>query len=156
MTEPAKSGHGPGVLVLCTGNSARSQIAEAFLRLHGGDRFAVYSAGTEPAAAIHPLTVQVMREKGIDLSANRPEHLRRYLGTTPIHTVIIVCDGAARSCPAIWPGAQRRLLWPFEDPAAFEGSEAERLAKFREIRDAIEQRVTEWLDAGGMPVAVSA
>jgi arsenate reductase len=147
---------GPGVLVLCTGNSARSQMAEAFLRKHGGDRFPVYSAGTEPAAEVNPLTVEVMRERGLDLSGRRPEHLRRYLGTVPVHTVIIVCDGAAKSCPAVWPGAQRRLLWPFEDPAAFEGTEEERLGKFREVRDAIEARVVEWLEGGGMAVAASA
>lgn len=156
MTEAKTSRGGPGVLVLCTGNSARSQMAEAFLRLHGADRFRAYSAGTEPAAEIHPLTVRVMRERGIDLSGNRPEHLRRYLGTVPIHTVIIVCDGAARSCPAVWPGAQRRLAWPFEDPAAAEGSEEERLETFRRIRDAIEARVVEWLESGGMRLAASA
>jgi len=147
---------GPAVLVLCTGNSARSQMAEAFLRKHGGNRFPVYSAGTEPAAEVNPLTVEVMRERGIDLSGRRPEHLRRYLGTIPVHTVIIVCDGAAKSCPAVWPGAQRRLLWPFEDPAAFEGSEEARRGKFREIRDAIEAHVVAWLERGGMPMAASA
>ena len=140
----------PGVLVLCTGNSARSQMAAAFLRRHGGGRFPVYSAGTEPAAAIHPLTVEVMRERGIDLAGRRPEHVDRYLGTVPVDTVIIVCDGAARSCPAVWPGARRRLLWPFEDPAAFAGSEEERREKFRETRDAIEERVVGWLEAGGI------
>ncbi len=145
---------GPGVLVLCTGNSARSQMAEAFLRRHGGGRFPVYSAGTEPAAAIHPLTVEVMGERGIDLADRRPEHVDRYLGT-PVHTVILVCDGATKSCPALWPGAQRRLLWPFEDPAAFEGSEEERRAKFREIRDAIEERVVGWLEEAGMAVAAA-
>lgn len=153
MPEPQRAGSGPGVLVLCTGNSARSQMAAAFLRLHGGGRFAVYSAGTEPAAAVHPLTVRVMQERGIDLSGIRPEHLRRYLGTVPVHTVVIVCDAAARSCPAVWPGAQRRLNWPFDDPAAAEGSEDERLEKFREIRDAIEARVVGWLEEGGMTAA---
>jgi arsenate reductase len=141
---------GPGVLVLCTGNSARSQMAEAFLRKHGGDRFPVYSAGTEPAAEVNPLTVEVMRERGLDLSGRRPEHLRRYLGTVPVHTVIIVCDGAAKSCPAVWPGAQRRLLWPFEDPAGFEGTPEQRLGKFREVRDAIEARVVSWLGGDGL------
>lgn len=147
---------GLGVLVLCSGNSARSQMAEAFLRLHGRDRFAVHSAGTEPAAEVHPLTVRVMRERGIDLSGRRPRHLRDYLGTLPVHTLIIVCDGAARSCPAVWPGAQQRLLWPFEDPAAVEGSEAERLEAFRRIRDAIEARVVDWLEAGGPRAAATA
>lgn len=153
--EAPMTDRGPGVLVLCTGNSARSQMAEAFLRRHGGDRFAVYSAGTEPAVEVNPLTVAVMRERGIDLSGSRPKHLREYLGKLPIHTVIIVCDGAARSCPAVWPGAQRRLLWPFEDPTAAEGSETERLEGFRRIRDAIEERVVEWLDGGGMRAATA-
>jgi arsenate reductase len=149
--EAPMTDRGPGVLVLCTGNSARSQMAEAFLRLHGGDRFPVFSAGTEPAAEVNPLAVEVMRERGIDLSGHRPKHLRQYLGTLPIHTVIIVCDGAARSCPAVWPGARQRLLWPFEDPAAADGGEAERIAKFREVRDAIEAQVVEWLEGGGPP-----
>lgn len=146
---------GPPVLVLCTGNAARSQMAAAFLRRHGGGRFPVYSAGTEPAAAINPLAVEVMRERGIDLSGNRPRHLRRYLGTVPVHTVIIVCDSAAKSCPAVWPGARRRLLWPFDDPTALAGSEEERRARFREIRDAIEERVVGWLGAGGMAIAAA-
>jgi arsenate reductase len=160
MTEPRTlpdpGATGPAVLVLCTGNSARSQMAAAFLRRHGGGHFPVYSAGTEPAAAINPLTVEVMRERGIDLAGRRPEHLRRYLGTVPVHTVIIVCDGAAKSCPATWPGAQRRLFWPFADPAAFTGSEEERREKFRELRDAIEAWVVGWLEGGGMAVAASA
>ncbi len=154
--EAPMTDRGPGVLVLCTGNAARSQIAEAFLRLHGGDRFLVYSAGTEPAAGINPLAVEVMRERGIDLSGNRPKHLREYLGTLPIHTVIIVCDAAARNCPAVWPGAQQRLFWPFDDPTAAAGSDAERLGRFREVRDAIEARVVEWLEGGGMGAAVTA
>lgn len=153
--EAPMTDRGPGVLVLCTGNSARSQMAEAFLRRHGGDRFAVYSAGTEPAAAINPLTVEVMRERGIDLSGSRPKHLREYLGTLPIHTVIIVCDSAARSCPAVWPGARQRLFWPFDDPTAAAASDADRLERFRRVRDAIEARVVEWLEAGGLGAAAT-
>ena len=136
----------PGIVVLCTGNSCRSQMAEGFLRHHAGDRFEVYSAGTEPAESVHPLSVEVMRERGIDISEQEPEHLRQYLGKVPIHTAIIVCDGANKTCPAVWPGAHERLFWPFEDPAAFAGSREESLAKFRQIRDRIEARILDWLE----------
>jgi arsenate reductase len=134
----------PAILVLCTGNSARSQMAEAILRRQLGDRFEVLSAGTEPAARVNPLAVEVMAEEGYDLSGQRPKHLRDYLGKVPVHTVIIVCDGAAKSCPAVWPGAYERLLWPFPDPAVADGSEEERRAVFRTVRDAIAARVADW------------
>lgn len=134
----------PSILVLCTGNSARSQMAEAILRRRLGDRFDVLSAGTEPAERINPMAVDVMAEAGYDLSGQRPKHLREYLGTTNVHTVIIVCDGAARTCPAIWPGARQRLLWPLPDPAAAAGDEAARRAAFRSVRDALEERVESW------------
>lgn len=138
----------PGVLVLCIGNSCRSQMAEAFLARGAGGRFPVYSAGSDPAPEIHPLTVRVMREAGFDLSDRRPRHLEEYLDKVPIHTLITVCDAAASSCPAVWPGVRERLSWPFEDPATFIGSEAQKLARFREVRDAIEIRVERWL--GGL------
>jgi arsenate reductase len=139
----------PGVLVLCTGNSARSQMAEALLRRRLDVRTPVYSAGTEPAERVHPLAVRVLREAGLDVSGLRPKHFRDYLGRLPVHTVIIVCDGANKSCPTVWPGAYERLFWPFEDPAAFAGSDDERLAKFREIRDAIAARIDAWLEERG-------
>lgn len=134
----------PAILVLCTGNSARSQMAEAILRRRLGDRFEVLSAGTEPAERIHPLAVEVMAEAGYDLSGQRPKHLREFLGTAAVHTVIIVCDGAARTCPAIWPGARQRLLWPLPDPAAAAGDDPARRAAFRAVRDALEERVEAW------------
>lgn len=137
-----------GIIVLCTGNSCRSQMAEGFLRLHAGDRFDVYSAGTEPADRVHPLSVVVMEERGVDLSGHTPKSVSEFLGTVPIHTAIVVCDGASRSCPAVWPGVQERLFWPFEDPATFEGTHEEKLVRFREIRDLIEARILEWLDTG--------
>lgn len=139
----------PGILVLCTGNSCRSQMAEAFFRKHAGDRYDLYSAGTEPAERIHPLTYRVMAEVGLDLAGQRPKHLSEYLGRVLVQTLVIVCDGAARSCPAIWPGVRDRLRWPFEDPAAFQGSDEEKLAKFREVRDAIEARVRDWATTAG-------
>lgn len=142
MSEPNRKA---GVMVLCTGNSCRSQIAQAFLEKHAGERFPAFSAGSDPAPEVHPLTIEVMREAGVDLDGRKPRHLRDFLGTTPIHTLILVCDSAARNCPSAWPGVQQRLMWPFEDPAGFEGSDDEKLAKFREARDAIEARVREWV-----------
>ena len=136
---------GSGVLVLCTGNSCRSQMTEGLLRHHGGDRFAVYSAGTEPADEVHPLAVAVMAEKGIDLTGQHPKSYRDFLGRVPVHTVIIVCDGAARSCPSVWPGVMERLMWPTEDPATFDGDEEATLGKFRQVRDELELRVLAWL-----------
>lgn len=138
-------GNQMGVLVLCTGNSARSQMAEAFLRQYGEGRFPVYSAGTEPAERVHPLTVKVMEEVGVDLSDARPRGVKELLGRAPVHTLIIVCDGAAKACPTVWPGVMERLSWPFEDPAAAQGSEEEQLAVFRRIRDEIGERVQDWV-----------
>ena len=132
------------LLVLCTGNSARSQIAAAYLEKYAGDRFEVYSAGTEPAEEIHPLAIEVMREQGIRVEGE-PQDYRRFLGHLSPYQLIIVCDGAARSCPATWPGTTGRLLWPFEDPAAAQGTDEEKLAKFREVRDQIEARIKDWL-----------
>jgi arsenate reductase len=139
----------PAILVLCTGNSCRSQMAEGFLRHHAGDRFEVYSAGTEPAERVHPLSAAVMGERGIDLTGQEPKHVRDFLGVVPIHTAIIVCDGANQTCPAVWPGARERLFWPFEDPASFQGTEEEKLAKFRAIRDEIETKILGWLESEG-------
>ncbi|MEO1368909.1 MAG: arsenate reductase ArsC [Acidobacteriota bacterium] len=134
----------PGLLVLCTGNSARSQMAASFFRHYAGDRFHVLSAGTEPAERVHPLTVAVMQEKGIDLSSTRPVDYRDLLDGGAVHTLVIVCDGASKSCPSVWPGCEERLMWPFDDPAAYEGSDAEKLAEFRRIRDQIEAKIRAW------------
>jgi arsenate reductase len=132
------------VLFLCTGNSARSQMAEAFLRRYGGDRFEVYSAGLEPERGIHPLTLKVMQEIGFDMQGHYAKDIREYLGKVHFGYLITVCDRAEKNCP-IFPGMGVRLHWSFEDPAAFEGSEEGKLAKFREIRDQIEARVRAWL-----------
>jgi arsenate reductase len=138
------------VLFLCTGNSARSQMAEAFLRKYGGEQFEAFSAGLEPRP-IHPLTVQVMRESGIDISAQHSKGVEVYLGKTLFHYLITVCDKAEKNCPTNWPGVNHRLHWSFEDPAAFEGSEEEKLAKFRTIRDQIESRIKEWVAQQSAP-----
>lgn len=132
------------VLFLCTGNSARSQMAEAFLRKYGGERFEAHSAGLEPKA-MNPFTVKVMAEAGIDVSTQRSKGIEEYLGKVNFQTLITVCDHADKNCPSVWPGVNQRLHWSFEDPAAAQGSEEERLAVFRRVRGEIEARVKAWL-----------
>jgi arsenate reductase len=138
------------VLFLCTGNSARSQVAEALLREYAGDHFDVYSAGLEPKG-IHPYTRQVMHEMGIDLSGQRSKHLNEYIGKLRFEHLITVCGNAEQACPT-FPGAGRRQHWPFDDPAAVEGSEEHKLAAFREVRDQIGRRVRAWLAEQGISV----
>jgi len=151
MTEAAtKSGGLPDerrrVLVLCTHNSARSQMAEGFLRALGGDRVDVESAGTE-ATRVHPLAIRVMDEVGIDLRAHTSKTLDRFLDERWDY-VITVCDSANERCP-LFPGAATRLHWSFDDPSAVTGAEAERLAGFRRVRDEIRARLREWLTPPG-------
>ncbi|HYA93117.1 MAG TPA: arsenate reductase ArsC [Thermodesulfobacteriota bacterium] len=132
------------VLFLCTGNSARSQMAEAFLREYGGEWFEAYSAGTEPKG-IHPDTNRVMEEIGISLSGQQSKHVKEYMGKVHFGYLITLCGEAEERCPTTFPGIGRRLRWSFEDPSAFGGSEGEKLAKFREVRDGIEQQIKTWL-----------
>ena len=132
------------VLFLCTGNSARSQMAEAFLREYGDDMFEPHSAGLEPKG-LNPLTIRVMEEIGIDISAQKSKGIETYLGKMLFQYLITVCDDADKNCPAVWPGVNIRMHWSFEDPARFEGTEEEKLAKFREVRDLIENKVTVWV-----------
>jgi arsenate reductase len=134
----------PGVLFVCTGNSARSQMAEAFLRKHAAEQFQAYSAGTQPTQR-HPLSVCVMDEIGIDMRGHRAKHILEYLGRAPIRVLIVVCFEAEQACPAIWPGGISRHFWRLEDPVACAGNEEERLGKFRAVRDQIEQKVLDWL-----------
>jgi arsenate reductase len=123
-------------------------MAEAFLRKYAGDHFEVYSAGFEPRS-MHPYTIEVMRELGFDLSDQRPKALSQYLGKMHFGIVITVCIKAEEVCPTI-PGVSTRLYWPFEDPAAFQGTEEEKLAKFREIRDQINEKTKAWLKERGI------
>lgn len=140
-----KEGHTkPVVLFLCTGNTARSQMAEAFLKKYAGERFEVHSAGYEPKP-INPYTIKVMEEAGFDLSGQHAKGVRDFLGKKYIRFLIIVCDQAEKTCPKVFPGVFTRLFWPFEDPAALSGTEAEKLAKFRAIRDQINHRIQAWL-----------
>jgi len=137
------------ILFLCTGNSARSQMGEAFLRKLGGMTFQAYSAGTEPKGEIFPAVREVMREAGFDLSGQRPKGVDEFLGRTHFEKVIIVCDGAEKRCPTIF-GPSQRLFWPFDDPAAATGSRDDVLAVCRRVRDQIRDRVAAWLAEQGV------
>ena len=131
------------VLFLCTGNTARSQMAEALLRLHAADRFEVTSAGLEPGV-LNPYTVRVLEERGIGTEGMHAKGSTPMLGRRTFHYLITVCARAEQNCP-IFPGVSQRLAWPFEDPAAFAGDDDATMNKFREVRDAIEQKILGWL-----------
>ncbi len=120
-------------------------MAEGMLRHFAGDMFNVYSAGTDPKEEVHPLAVRVMAEIGIDISHQRPKDLKEYLGKIGVQHLMIVCDRGNQTCPGVWPMMRERHFWPFDDPAAFVGSEEEMLAEFRRVRDEIRQRLLIWL-----------
>jgi arsenate reductase (thioredoxin) len=132
------------VLFLCTGNSARSQMAEGLLRHFAGDHFEAYSAGLDPKPA-NPYAIQAMHEIGLDISSHTSKDVMDYLGRVHMSFVITVCSDAEARCP-IFPFSTQRLAWPYEDPAAFVGTEEETLAKFREVRDQISARLQLWLN----------
>ena len=125
----------PTVLILCTGNSCRSHLAEGILRAAAGDWLNVQSAGSKPAGYVHPLAVQVMREIGLDISAHHSKHMNDFL-QQPVETVITVCGNADQACP-MFPGQVNRHHWGFEDPAHVPGTEEEKLAVFRRVRNEI-------------------
>lgn len=127
--------HPPLILVLCTGNSCRSHLAEGLLRRALGPEFTIASAGSHPAGYVHPLAIKVMGETGIDLSGHTSKHLDEFL-TQDIETVITVCGNADQVCPG-FPGQVNRHHFPFPDPAHATGTEEEQLAVFREVRDDI-------------------
>lgn len=126
------------VLILCTGNSARSQMAEGLFRHEGGAQYEIFSAGTKPSL-VRPEAIAVMREIAIDISGHRSKSVAEFEGQS-FDYVVTVCDNARNNCP-VFPGGTARLHWSFEDPVAVEGTEAERLAAFRRIRDQIYERV---------------
>lgn len=128
------------VLFICTHNSARSQMAEGWLRHLGGGNYEAHSAGTE-ATDVRPLAIEAMREVGIDISGQESKTLERYL-RQPWDYVITVCDQAGGSCP-VFPGGKRRLHWSFPDPSMAEGSDAQRLEVYRRVRDHIRARIEE-------------
>jgi arsenate reductase (thioredoxin) len=130
------------ILILCTGNSARSQMAEGLLRHDAGDRFEVFSAGTKPSQ-VRPEAIAAMRQLGIDISRHRSKSVNEF-SDQYFDYVLTVCDNAKESCP-VFPGRAERLHWSFQDPAAAKGSESERLSAFRKIRDEIRARIGSFL-----------
>lgn len=139
------------VLILCTGNSCRSQMAEALWNDLAGGEWQAFSAGSRPAGYVHPSAVKVLAELGLDLSRNRSKHLDEFRDR-PFDLVVTVCDNARESCP-VFPGAKRLAHWPFPDPAEAEGSEEEKLAVFRAVRDAIRERIRAFLQSESAPPA---
>ncbi len=138
----------PRVLFLCTGNSARSQMAEALLRHYAGDRFEVHSAGLEPKG-VNPYTLRAMDEIGIDVRSQQSKSVSTYLGRMIFGYVITVCSNAEANCP-IFPGYTIRMHWPFDDPAAATGSDDEIMAQFRQVRDQIATQIQGWLVEQGV------
>jgi arsenate reductase (thioredoxin) len=152
MTEVTTSGPSR-VLFLCTHNSSRSQMAEGLLRARGGKRFEVFSAGTHPRA-VHPLAIKALAELGIDISegaGHRAKGIETFDDAPPMDLVVTVCDEAAEECP-YFPRAHRQAHWGFPDPSAATGSEEERLAVFRRVRDAIAARIETFLQQERAPV----
>ena len=125
----------PLILILCTGNSCRSHMAEGILRAAVGDKLRVASAGSKPAGYVHPLAIRALAEIGIDISSHHSKHLNEFLAQD-VETVITVCGNADQVCP-MFPGQMNRHHWGFDDPAHATGSEEEQLAVFRRVRDEI-------------------
>ena len=125
----------PTVLILCTGNSCRSHLAEGILQAAAGDSLNVESAGSSPAGYVHPLAIQVMKEIGIDITGHHSKHMNDFL-KQPVETVITVCGNADQACP-MFPGQLNRYHWGFDDPAHATGTEEEKLTVFRRARDQI-------------------
>ncbi len=142
MTEKDKA----SVLFLCTGNSARSQMAEGLLRARAGGLYDVYSAGLEPKS-VNPYAIRAMDEIGIDISQQQPTDLSEYMGHKHFAALITVCDHAEKNCPrAFLMSVNKHLHWSIEDPAAFEGTDAEKTEKFRQARDLLDSYIETWLE----------
>jgi arsenate reductase (thioredoxin) len=137
------------LLFLCTGNSCRSQMAEGLFRHLSEGRLEACSAGLSPKDQVHPLAIKVMDEIGIDISGQRPKGVRTYLGKETISFIITVCSKAEESCPRIWPGVAEtnRLYWPFADPAEAKGTDEEKMVVFRQVRDQLREKISEWLNS---------
>lgn len=145
MTAPNRT----RVLFLCTGNSCRSQMAEGWLRQLGGDRFEALSAGSKPAGYVHPRSIDVMREAGIDISAQVSKSIQEFVppAGTPPDIIISVCSGAEKECPT-FPGATTRWHWPFDDPHYATGDDTHKLNEFRRVRDEIRAAIQRGLIDG--------
>ena len=143
----------PTILILCTGNSCRSHLAEGILRAAAGDLLDVRSAGSKPAGYVHPKAIEVMQEIGIDISAHTSKHMNEFLGGH-VDIVVTVCGNADQACP-VFPGQVKRYHWGFEDPAHATGTEEEVLQEFRSVRDSI-RLVFEAYAAGMRDAAIRA
>ena len=132
----------PTVLILCTGNSCRSHMAEGILKSVAGEGLNVRSAGSNPAGYVHPLAIKALGEIGIDISSNSSKHMNEFL-QQDVETVITVCGNADQACP-VYPGQVNRFHWPFFDPAKAEGSEEEIYEKFKTVRDEIQKVFTDY------------
>jgi arsenate reductase (thioredoxin) len=144
--------HLPRVLFLCTGNTARSQMAEAILRQRAGDRFEVHSAGLDPTE-VRPETLAVLQEAGLPTDGLRSKGVEEFLGRVLINHLITVCSDAEERCPRVWPVGGEREHWSITDPAVVTGAEEERLEAFRRARDEIAHRIDEWLAEKDDPTA---
>ncbi|HLP02149.1 MAG TPA: arsenate reductase ArsC [Opitutaceae bacterium] len=134
----------PTVLILCTGNSCRSHLAEGILRAVAGDFLDVQSAGSKPAGYVHPLAIAALKEIDIDISAHRSKSMTEFMDKK-VETVITVCGNADQACP-IFPGQVNRHHWPFEDPAHAAGTDEEKMAVFRRVRNEIRRTFTAYAD----------
>jgi arsenate reductase (thioredoxin) len=132
------------VLILCTGNSCRSQMAEAFWATIGKGRWEAVSAGSKPSGYVHPLAIVAMNEVEIDISGNRSKSVNEFDGRT-FDLVITVCDNANESCPVL-PGENKRYHWPFDDPADATGSDEDKMLVFRRVRNEIRLKIESYLD----------
>jgi arsenate reductase (thioredoxin) len=130
------------ILILCTGNSCRSQMAEGFLRHLGGDKFEVFSAGVKPTQ-VNPLTIKVMAEMGVDISSYRSKSVKEFIGQK-FDYVITVCDNAKQTCP-MFPGNSQKIHWNLDDPAEIEGAEEKKLIIFKKVRDQIRENISKFL-----------
>lgn len=139
----------PSVLILCTGNSCRSQMAEGLWHSLGQGAWRTESAGSKPAGYVHPLAVRVMHELGIDLTGHESKSLDRF-ANEEFDLVVTVCDNAREACP-VFPGAKLTLHWPFDDPAHATGTEEQKLTEFRRVRDAIRARIEQFFKTRGTP-----
>jgi arsenate reductase len=135
----------PKFLFLCTGNSARSQMGEAFLRAYAGEHFEVFSAGLTPKGEIHPLVRMAMKEIGLDMEGQTPKNVSEFLGKVVFAYTVTVCGNAEEQCPRVFLSMGTHLYWPFEDPAALLGTEAEILPRVRAIRDQMSEKIQAWL-----------
>lgn len=137
------------VLILCTGNSCRSQMAEALWEALGKGEWASESAGSKPSGYVHPLAIRAMQELGIDISQNTSKSLEQFRDQN-FDLVVTVCDNAKESCP-VFPGAQGALHWPFDDPADATGTDDEKMVVFRRVRDEIKETIQNYLTTGKGP-----